>query len=95
MSTTELARTVSAPYPPGTAGYRRVMVAMFLAGMSTFVLLYDVQALLPELVEAYAVTPTRATLTLSLTTPPRQRGGHPTYRRRVNRDRGLSPQSSR
>ena len=45
---------------PGTAGYRRVMVAMFAAGMATFVLLYDVQALLPELVEAYDVSPTRA-----------------------------------
>ena len=68
VTTTELPRAPSGPYLPGTAGYRRVMVAMFLAGMSTFVLLYDVQALLPELVEAYAVTPTRATLALSLTT---------------------------
>lgn len=56
------------PYRPGTAGYRRVMVAMFAAGMATFVLLYDVQALLPELVTAFAVSPTHATLTLSLTT---------------------------
>lgn len=44
------------------------MVAMFAAGMATFVLLYDVQALLPELVDAYAVSPARATLALSLTT---------------------------
>ena len=57
-----------APYRPGTAGYRRVMVAVFAAGMATFVLLYDVQALLPELVEAYDVSPTRATLAMSLTT---------------------------
>jgi len=56
------------PYRPGTAGYRRVMVAVFAAGMATFVLLYDVQALLPELVEAYDVSPTRATLAMSLTT---------------------------
>ena len=41
---------------------------MFAAGMATFVLLYDVQALLPELVRAYAVSPARATLALSLTT---------------------------
>ncbi|WP_242497316.1 MFS transporter [Nocardioides oleivorans] len=53
---------------PGSAGYRRVMVAMFLAGMATFVVLYDVQALLPDLARAYAVTPARATLALSLTT---------------------------
>ncbi|MFM6847693.1 MAG: MFS transporter [Terrabacter sp.] len=57
-----------ATHLPGTAGYRRTMVAMFAAGMATFVLLYDVQALLPELVEAYAVSPARATLALSLTT---------------------------
>ena len=73
MSTAGLPRThatgaAPAPYRPGSDGYRRVMVAMFAAGMATFVLLYDVQALLPELVEAFAVTPTRATLALSLTT---------------------------
>jgi YNFM family putative membrane transporter len=55
-------------YLPGTAGYRRVMVAMFAAGMATFVVLYDVQALLPDLARAYEVTPARATLALSLTT---------------------------
>ncbi|MBD3915398.1 MFS transporter [Nocardioides hwasunensis] len=44
------------------------MVAVFLAGMSTFVVLYDVQALLPDLARAYDVTPARATLALSLTT---------------------------
>ncbi|SEB63393.1 MFS transporter, YNFM family, putative membrane transport protein [Nocardioides exalbidus] len=53
---------------PGTAGYRRLMVATFLAGMATFVVLYDVQALLPDLARAYDVTPARATLALSLTT---------------------------
>ncbi len=44
------------------------MVAVFAAGMATFVLLYDVQALLPELVQAFDLTPARATLALSLTT---------------------------
>ena len=77
MSTTDLPRTprldagVDAgpePYRAGTAGYRRVMVAMFAAGMATFVLLYDIQALLPELVKAYDVSPARGTLALSLTT---------------------------
>lgn len=70
MSATETASDVAVPGPhrPGSAGYRRTMVAMFAAGMATFVLLYDVQALLPELVEAYAVSPARATLALSLTT---------------------------
>jgi MFS transporter, YNFM family, putative membrane transport protein len=73
VSTTDLTRTPGIdagpePYRAGTAGYRRVMVAMFAAGMATFVLLYDIQALLPELVRAYDVSPARGTLTLSLTT---------------------------
>lgn len=53
---------------PGTRGYRRVMTAMFSAGMATFVLLYDAQALLPELRTQFAVSPAQATLTMSLTT---------------------------
>ena len=53
---------------PGTGGYRRVMAAMFAAGMATFVLLYDTQALLPEFRTQFAVTPAQATLTLSLAT---------------------------
>ena len=53
---------------PGSAGYRRVMAAMFAAGMATFVLLYATQALLPELRTQFAVTPTHATLTMSLAT---------------------------
>lgn len=67
----ETATTVRAALPghlPGSAGYRRVMAAMFAAGMATFVLLYDTQALLPELSREYAVTPAQATLTLSLAT---------------------------
>ena len=53
---------------PGSAGYRRVMAAMFAAGMATFLLLYDTQALLPELRTQYGVTPAQATLTMSLAT---------------------------
>ena len=61
-------RTVPRGHLPGSAGYRRIMVALFAAGMATFVLLYDTQALLPELRTQFAVTPTQATLTLSLAT---------------------------
>ncbi|HET9423085.1 MAG TPA: MFS transporter, partial [Nocardioides sp.] len=62
-------RTTDAPgYPPGSEGYRRVLVALFAAGMATFVLLYDVQALLPELVDAFGVSPTQSTLVMSLPT---------------------------
>ena len=44
MTTTDLPRADAAPAPhlPGTPEYRRVMVAVFAAGMATFVLLYDV-----------------------------------------------------
>ncbi|WP_374454034.1 MFS transporter [Nocardioides sp.] len=66
-----LATSPTAPastYVPGTAGYRRVMTAMFAAGMATFVLLYDVQALLPDLVRVFDVSPSHSTLALSLTT---------------------------
>jgi YNFM family putative membrane transporter len=66
--TTTTARTVLPGHLPGSAGYRRIMTAMFAAGMATFVLLYDTQALLPELRAQFLVTPTQATLTLSLAT---------------------------
>lgn len=62
-------RAVASPgHLPGSSGYRRVMAAMFSAGMATFVLLYDTQALLPELRTQFAVTPAQATLTMSLAT---------------------------
>ncbi len=44
------------------------MVALMLAGMVTFVLLYDTQALLPALCTSFQVTPTQATLSMSLAT---------------------------
>lgn len=70
MNDTETAvRTKALPgHLPGSAGYRRVMTATFAAGMATFVLLYETQALLPELRTQFAVTPAQATLTMSLTT---------------------------
>lgn len=44
------------------------MAAMVAAGMVTFVLLYDTQALLPAFHDDFGVTPTEATLSMSLTT---------------------------
>jgi YNFM family putative membrane transporter len=44
------------------------MAAMVCAGMVTFVLLYDTQALLPAFHDAFDVTPAGATLSMSLTT---------------------------
>ena len=45
---------VEAPqgYRTGEAGYRRITVALFAAGMATFALLYSTQALLPEFAQA-------------------------------------------
>ena len=53
---------------PGSREYRRVVAALFAAGLATFALLYSTQALLPELVAQFAVSATASTLTLSLTT---------------------------
>jgi YNFM family putative membrane transporter len=55
-------------YRVGEAGYRRVGLALFAAGVATFALLYSTQALLPELATAFRVTPAQSTLSLSLAT---------------------------
>jgi MFS transporter, YNFM family, putative membrane transport protein len=55
-------------YRVGEAGYRRITVALFAAGVATFALLYSTQALLPELARAFAVSATASTLSVSLTT---------------------------
>jgi MFS transporter, YNFM family, putative membrane transport protein len=55
-------------YLPGSAEYRRVLVALFVAGLATFAVLYSPQGLLPELSAEFDVSATSATLTLSLTT---------------------------
>lgn len=64
--------TANAPrhdgYRTGDAGYRRVAVALFAAGVATFALLYSTQALLPELAHAFSVSAAQSTLSLSLTT---------------------------
>ena len=52
----------------GEAGYRRITVALFAAGVATFALLYSTQALLPELSRAFSVSAAESTWSLSLTT---------------------------
>ena len=52
----------------GEAGFRRASVAMFAAGVSTFVLLYATQPLLPLLAHDFHVSPASSSLTLALTT---------------------------
>jgi predicted MFS family arabinose efflux permease len=52
----------------GSAGFRQVNLALFAAGLTTFVSLYCTQALLPELARAFAVSPTESSLLVSLST---------------------------
>ncbi|GEP03142.1 MFS transporter [Methylobacterium oxalidis] len=53
---------------PGTGPYRRISAALFLAGFSTFSLIYAVQPLLPGLVDEFGISPSASSLALSLTT---------------------------
>jgi YNFM family putative membrane transporter len=52
----------------GSAAYRRISLALFLAGFATFSLLYAIQPLLPNLAAHYGVSPAASSLALSLTT---------------------------
>lgn len=53
---------------PGTAGYWRLNLAMVLAGLAAFGLLYATQPVLPQLAQEYAVAPTLASLAVSAST---------------------------
>ncbi|WP_239153465.1 MFS transporter [Virgisporangium aliadipatigenens] len=50
------------------SSYRRILVALFAAGVATFALLYSTQAVLPELSAEFGVSAGASTLTLSLST---------------------------
>jgi predicted MFS family arabinose efflux permease len=52
----------------GSPGLRRVNLALFAAGLTTFMSLYCTQALLPVLSRAFAVSPSAASLLVSLAT---------------------------
>lgn len=52
----------------GTARFRRMSLALFLGGFSTFSLLYCVQPLLPTFARDFGLTPAQSSLALSLTT---------------------------
>ncbi|MGI5164848.1 MFS transporter [Spirillospora sp. CA-253888] len=52
----------------GSPGLRRVNLALFAAGLTTFMSLYCTQALLPELSGAFGVSPAKASLLVSLAT---------------------------
>ncbi|MDN3351915.1 MFS transporter [Actinomadura sp. DC4] len=52
----------------GSPGLRRVNLALFVAGLMTFMSLYSTQALLPVLSRAFAVSPTGSSLLVSMAT---------------------------
>lgn len=54
--------------PPGGAGDRRMSLALFLAGVATFTLLYSTQALLPLVSRGFGVTTSANSWTVSATT---------------------------
>jgi YNFM family putative membrane transporter len=55
-------------YRVGEPGYRRVTIALFAAGVTTFALIYSTQALLPEFSRTFSVSAAQSTLSVSLTT---------------------------
>lgn len=55
-------------YRPGEAAYRRVTVALFAAGVTTFALLYSPQAVLPEVAADFGMAPDAAPLSISVAT---------------------------
>ncbi|HET6297651.1 MAG TPA: MFS transporter [Kribbella sp.] len=57
-----------AGYLPGEAGYRRLSIALFTAGLATFAMLYSTQPLLPELVTAFKVSPSQSAFSVSFAT---------------------------
>ncbi|MGY5306980.1 MFS transporter [Nocardia gipuzkoensis] len=63
MSTTQSAAPADA-----AAHERRITVALFAAGLTTFASMYSAQALLPSLSAAFGVAPAKAALAVSLTT---------------------------
>ncbi len=55
-------------YRVGDRGYRRTTLAVFAAGMATFMTLYYVQGLLPIFSDHYGVSPASSALAVSVTT---------------------------
>lgn len=52
----------------GTKTFRNISLALFAGGFVTFALLYSLQPLMPEISEAFAISPAHSSLTLSFTT---------------------------
>ncbi|MEV5431536.1 MFS transporter [Streptomyces sp. NPDC052701] len=72
-ASTAVGADVPVPVPdsrmsPGCPGYRRMSLALFLAGVATFALLYSTQALLPSVSGEFAVTASDASWTVAAAT---------------------------
>lgn len=55
-------------FRPGDPAFRRASIALLLAGIATFALLYSTQPLLPALALAFDVSPAQSSLSLSVAT---------------------------
>ncbi|MDO5673000.1 MAG: MFS transporter [Actinomycetaceae bacterium] len=55
-------------YFPGSREYRRISVALFLAGLATFALLYNTQPLLPTISKVFSITAGESALSVSAAT---------------------------
>ncbi|EKX66928.1 MFS transporter [Streptomyces ipomoeae] len=67
-ATSHRSRTADSRVAPGLPGYRRMSLALFLAGVATFALLYSTQALLPLISGDFGGTASGASWTVSAAT---------------------------
>lgn len=58
----------AAPLRAGTPAYRRITLALFVAGLTTFGSMYSTQAVLPELTRVFGAAPAISALAVSVTT---------------------------
>lgn len=52
----------------GSAAFKKMTLAMFIAGSASFAMLYSVQPILPVLSDSFQITPAQSSLSLSLAT---------------------------
>ena len=64
-SVSTVAPSAPALLSPGRPGYRRLSLALFVAGIATFALLYSTQALLPAVSDGLHVSPGDASWTVA------------------------------
>jgi predicted MFS family arabinose efflux permease len=57
-----------AGHPKGSSDYRRLLAALFCAGVATFAQLYSLQGVLPQIADHYRIGAADAALTVSLAT---------------------------